>query len=372
MPVLLLANCQTRPPTCFSTFHPGDDLVPLGRIWRGEEGLAAARDHLAQALVQSSDDDGALERRILRTHDDKTLVFPGSLATLGMSQRRRTGFFFVLGYRPQRVRSERVIREAVEDLRARGWHARMVDVGRHRTTREDASALQDLLEKELPHVDRAVLVGFSKGGADCMEWFAGPAAGLPARERAKITLFLSFAGALRGSSVAEWIADDPGLAAHAVRGLIRLREPEGGDPVAESRSMGGDPWAGDRLKPLRTLAPHLQAVGFVAIPDGADGYPASDPRMGMLGRLAGTSRRTLGPNDGMVESAAEILPAEAGVPQRIVRVFGSHSVLDSRYADGSRVARDYRLDAKGEAHWKSGRELLDDLLRALPAHMAGW
>ena len=72
------------------------------------------------------------------------------------------------------------------------------------------------------------------------------------------------------------------------------------------------------------------------------------------------------------DSAAQILPVEAATPQSIVRVFGSHSVLDSRYPNGSRVACDYRLDARGDAHWKSGRELLDDLLRALPARLAGW
>ncbi len=309
---------------------------------------------------------------MLRTHADKSLCYPATLATLTPAERARTGFFFVLGYRPQKARSERVIREAVEGMRARGWHARLVEVGRHRTTTDDAAALQVLLAVELPKVDRAVLVGFSKGGTDCMEWFAGPARDLPARQRSKIRLLMSFAGALRGSSVADWIAQGRGSGALAVRTMVRIREPEGRDAVEEARSMGGDPWAEGRLGSLRAITPRLEALSIVAVPDGVDGYPTTDPQMRSLSLLAGAGRKEIGPNDGMVETGAQVLPAAAGVRQRIIRVFGSHSVLDSRYADGSRVAHAYRLDAKGDAHWKSGLELLDDLMRAVPRSLAGW
>ena len=369
---LAVAGCHTVPRPALRPFDPRADLVAQARGWRQEAGLPAARDQLAAALPQLDHSHGALERRLLRTHADKSLCYPATLATLTPTERARTGFFFVLGYRPRKVRSERVIREAVEGMRERGWHARLVEVGRHRPTTDDAAALQALLAAELPKVDRAVLVGFSKGGADCMEWFAGPARDLPARQRSKIRLLMSVAGALRGSSVADWIAEGPGSGAFAVRTMVRIREPEGRDAVEEARSMGSDPWAEGRLGTLRAIAPHLEALSVVAVPDGVDGYPTTDPQMRSLSLLAGAGRKEIGPNDGMVETGAQVLPAAAGVRQRIIRVFGSHSVLDSRYADGCRVAHAYRLDAKGDAHWKSGLELLDDLMRAVPRSLAGW
>jgi hypothetical protein len=135
--------------------------------------------------------------------------------------------------------------------------------------------------------------------------------------------------------------------------------------------MAEDPWLAPKKPALRRVAPLLEVVHIVSVPNGKDGFPGTDPNLGKLGRCAGACRPEMGPNDGMVESAAQILPEEAGVVPRIIRVFGSHAVLDSFYPNGARVAKNYRMDHNGEEHWKSGLELMDDLLRAMPARLVG-
>ena len=52
------------------------------------------------------------------------------------------------------------------------------------------------------------------------------------------------------------------------------------------------------------------------------------------------------------------------MPQHIVRVMGSHALLDGRYLNGGIVSKAF-LKRDGQA-WQGGEELLDDLMRALP------
>jgi hypothetical protein len=62
----------------------------------------------------------------------------------------------------------------------------------------------------------------------------------------------------------------------------------------------------------------------------------------------------------------QVLPDEAGIPQHIVRVRGSHALLDGRYLSGGLVSRKY--SQRGSDFWSGGEEVLDDILRALPIH----
>jgi hypothetical protein len=350
----------------------GTDLLHAARAWRAEAGLATARDRLAHALAARDASGGALERALAAIQRDPGHVPPASLAALPAGLRRRSGIFLVLGYRQDGGGSAEIVRHTAATLARAGWQARLIPLPAWGTADQDAAAIQDCLARELPALDRAMVVGFSKGGHDWIHWLAGPASALPLREREKIRLWVQFAGALRGSPISTWIAENPGPGAALFRGVLNLSAKGTRESFADLSGLGEDPWARPPTPPaLQAILPRASAIHFVALPNGLDGHATRHGLFSALSRAVAKADPMLGPNDGLVESAAQILPPGDPTPQTIVRVFGSHALLDGRYAiGGRRVARSYDPPRPG---WQcAGDHLLDDLMRALPRTALGW
>ena len=214
----------------------------------------------------------------------------------------------------------------------------------HGTADEDAAAIHKSLTKELPALHRAVFVGFSKGGLDWMHWFANHAEDLPVAQREKICLMVSFSGALRGAAVASWLAEGSGPVSALLRWQLRRHTPRA---LSAVQSSDVDPWAAGKPLILAAYAPRLRSVSVVAVPEGADGQTHADRKFSLLAKLATSQWEWLGPVDGLVETAGQVLPAAAAVPQHIVRVFGSHAVLNGRYVNGAPVSRIYQKHDAG-------------------------
>ena len=365
-----LAACRSTS-TSHSSSRPTSDLVSAARSRRAASGMAPARDRLSSALRLLDSHHGRLEDHVIAAASNPDFSVPHALASLPLHYRARTGIYLVLGYRPRIAKSERVINEVANGLRLNGWRASVISVPTHGTTSDDAIALHKTLAADLPNVDRAIAIGFSKGGCDWIRWFSGPASSLHPRQRQKLSLFISFAGALRGSSVAGWSADANSVSARALRLSWRLRDHDKAASIlAEVRSLAPDPWAELPHLSLRRVAPNLRAVCFAVLPDGPDGHPSTDLKFRLLSRLASRNNPSIGPGDGLVESAAQILPPQARTPQQIIRVFGSHALLDGHFANGTPVAPLY--SSTSPSRWLAGRQLMDVLLRALPRSAAGW
>lgn len=356
---LLLCGCQSVSPEVDSK-----DLVEQSRQWRRERGMAAARDELKVALAKLDEGGGYIEQRLLRANADKEFKFPDSLASFSKAQRKRTGIFFLLGFHTENDISEKIVEHVEESLCSQGWAAKLVRVPPHRTVCEEAVIVEATLEKELRQVDRAIVVGFSKGGLSWMQWLAQEAHQLPKAERKKIRLMLTFAGVLRGSAVASWVARGGVPFAATTRGFIRAFDSQADEVLKDVQSICDDPWRGGGMQTLRTQAPGMKLVSLVAIPEGRDGFTHVHRGFQLLSRLVALQWRWLGPLDGMTESASQVLPHDAGIPQHIVRVLGSHAVLDGHYLNGAAVSQAFLR--KDENAWQGGEELLDDLLRALP------
>ncbi len=356
---LSLAACQQAPVKL-----PEDDLVRQAREWRKKDGMKTARDRLLVSLEKMDAGGGAFEKRLLRANADKQFVFADSMAGLTLAQRQRTGIYFLCGFHTATDLSKRVAVNVVEALRAQGWHARLIDLKPHETVQQDALRVQVAMEKELPQVDRAMLAGFSKGGLDWMQWFSHEAAKLPARERAKVRLMVSFAGVLRGSMVADWLYRGWPPFAHTTRQYVRLFDQHGRKVIEDVRSVSQDPWMQDPAPSLREIAPDLRVISLVAVPDGPNGYPQAHLGFEVLSRLVAAQWRWVGPLDGMTESASQVLPPGSGVEQHLVRVLGSHALLDGRYLNGAAVSSAFTK--KHAEQSQGGKELLDDLLRSLP------
>ena len=347
------------------------DLLTQTRAWRQRHGLAAARDKLLAALLREDSGKGEFERRIWATNADKDRVWPHSAAQCSAAERSRTGIFIVLGYRQRTGRSQRVVRHVANKLQENGWHAQLIDVPEWSVSAaDDAAAIDKTIARELPKVDRAILVGFSKGGWDWINWFHGPAMNLPADERGKIRLLVNFAAIVRGSAIAGWAAEDRGLDARLFRSIMFLRFGSKGATPKYLRSLSQDPWSQQEFASLRAVAPQLRAIEYVAVAEGADGYPHANGFFHWVSQRSTQKQRWMGPVDGMAESAAELLPPGEKIPAWIVRIKGSHALLDGHYLNGSAVSRRYH--AKGEEKWKGGEELMDDFLRAVPKSALGW
>lgn len=346
--------------------HAQDDLLSAARQWRKDEGLPAARERLSEQLARLDANGGRLERGIWTTNKDKEVILPDSLASVPRAQRAKTGVFLVLGYRTTTGTSERVIRMVEEFLKREGWHAVTVAAQQRGTSQQGVEAIHAVMKEHLPKLDRAILVAFSKGGGDWMHWFAGPGRSLPLEQRRKIRLMVSFAGALRGAVVADWLAEGGGPMPSSMRMYLRLKEGRGLAPMEDLRTAGQDPWAMPDMPvpPIRQVAPRMKMVNLVVLPEGMDGITHVDSRFSIISRMITTQYRWLGPLDGLVECAAQVLPKESGVEQHIVRIKGSHALLDGRYLSGSLVSRLYA--AKGEDRWSGGEEVMDDLVRAIP------
>jgi len=366
--LLLMAGCAAPPLPEMDGARLRNDLVIEARRWVEEDGRVAACERLEDEIAKFDDSSGMFERRVMQTNRDKSFVFPDALANLSRAERRKTGIYFLLGFNQDRGRSPPIIERTVVLLRGRGFRSEVMPVLGRRTATEDAVMVREFLGRELPEVDRAVLVGFSKGSSDLTEFWLGEADKLPVAQLRKIRLWMNFAGVLRGSEVARWLACDRGAEESLYRAFVNFKS---GRPTAkfdDLASISGDPWASGHRRMPAGLAPGFLVIDVVVIPKGAEGWSESDPLFERLGRAASRAR-PIGPCDGLVESAASLIPREAGIRQWVVRVNGSHALLDGVYPNGSPVAPGYSLG--GGRQLESGIEMMDDFLRALPKFAVG-
>lgn len=360
---VLVAGCGPR-----SACPPPDvarDLPAAGRDWVERYGRRNAVLRMDAALGRRDQSHGVFERRLGETCADKAKVWPDTLATLSREERKRTGIYLVLGFHKNHGRSPPIIRRAAAQMAARGFRARVIEAPERQSASAGARQIADTLKAELPHVRRAVLVGFSKGSADLADFWLGPARELPAGQRRKIRLWINCAGVLQGSQVARWLACQDSWEAAALRSYINVKT---GSPFArcdDLASIAGDPWhfPGNRLPP--GTRGHLLCIDMAVLPDGPDGWPMTDRLFRLIGRGAAGDGVRVGPCDGLVESAAAVLPADAGLREWIVRIHGSHALLDGKHRNGLPVAPAYALG--GRARLSSGIQLLDDMIRAIPA-----
>lgn len=348
-----------------------DDLLLAARQWTAESGKAVARDKLEKAMPSQDDGRSFFEQRIWKVNEHKEFAYPDAAIHMNEWQRNQTGIYLVLGYQKNQGESPPIIRAVAEELRRQGFHAIAIETEVRRSAEESAAEIADFLNKDLKQVDSAMLIGFSKGAYDILRFLTGPAEQLSSSDQRKLRLLVNFSGVLRGSCVADWAAHDHYIGAYAFRAYLNIRSGCLLKSFNDLGSISDDPWCNPSMPSLRVHAPNLKCViNYPVLPEGKDGFTHKDWLFHRLARSCECRKRHPGPYDGLVESAASILPPCTGVPQWIVRVHGSHSLLDGEYLSGGEVAPSYFKGDKGRIH--SGIELMDDMLRALPKSALGW
>ncbi|MCP5535475.1 MAG: hypothetical protein H7A51_04475 [Akkermansiaceae bacterium] len=340
------------------------DLLYQSRKWVVDHGRVQARDRMAKALAQRDESGGLLESRMMAANSDKALVFPDSLHTIPMEQRKRIGVFFVLGLDEEGGRAGPIIQKASVHMCQLGFRAKVIAGTHRKTAQENASVIAAELKEILPHVDKAVLLGFSRGSTDIVHFWLGKSRDIPVHDLKKIRLWVNFAGVIRGSLFARWVATGKDPLAWGARGILNAKSRCPRASMLDVASIAYDRWAAPDAKFPAAVKRSIHVINFVVIPDGPDGWPAHDPYNNFLTKKASSSGPVMGPCDGMVESAAAILPHHAGMKQSIIRVRGEHLILSGQYLNGNQVSSQYHQGSR--ARLDSGGQLMDDFFRAMP------
>jgi len=344
------------------------ELLREVRDLTAERGLIAARERVLEGIRERDESRGALEARVLRTTRDPGLVLPDSLAALPLERRARVALVVVPGTRAgnglNSQRTQRTLLSAAETAREMGFESHFAEIEARGTVEANARRVAESIRPVFEEADEILLVMLSKGAHDVIHYLQSEAAELPAAQRAKLVAVLSLAGTVQGSVVADWFVHSSDPLASTTRTWLRLSRQD--DSIAMLRTVARSPWTGNGAAELRRRFPNLTWVSLTMVPDGPDGEITERLWAPELRRRVARSSPRYSPTDGLVESAATLLPEGAQVPQWTVAALGSHSVPNGTYLDGSRVAPFTTTPGKEKLRPESGGEIMSAYLRALP------
>jgi len=122
----------------------------------------------------------------------------------------------------------------------------------------------------------------------------------------------------------------------------------------------------ERAVEMGGLYPRLTWVSIAMVPDGTDGRISEKLWSPYLRRRIEETAPAYSPSDGLVESAASVLPETVRVPEWIVAAYGSHAMPNGTYRDGSRIAPQTTEPGRETLDPETGGEVISAYLRALP------
>lgn len=364
-----ISGCRSSRPANTASLHGAESgaLLREVRARTTSEGLPFARDLISERLRQADESRGDIEARVLRTTRDPDLVLPDSLAALPEEVRGRVALVIVPGSKMVFGRHHETrdcLAEAARAGREMGFATHFIQTPERGAVEANSKLLAEKINPVFREYDHVLLIMLSKGAHDVIRYLQGAATELPPEHRAKLKSVLSLVGTLQGSLIADWFGNSPAPAPRLVRTFLRVTGAS--QEIEMARTVGKTPWNGEKASLLDDAFPNLIWTSVVAIPDGPDGKISEvlwSPRLHE--RLRNTSPY-YSPEDGLVESAAAVLPDEVDVPEWIVLCYGSHAVPHDRYADGTPVAPFASKRNPDDLNPESGAEVMSAYLRAIP------
>lgn len=365
----LAASCApSRGPDDFVGASVGSALLAEVRETTRREGLAAARERLVEGLVARDGSRGELGRRVMATTRDASLVLPDSLAAMPTARRGRTAIAIVPGTRATnpngRDRTRECLRGAAEASREMGFATWFVETEPRGSVEENAVLVADRMREAFEQSDAVVLVMLSKGAHDVIRYLREDGVGLPAEQRRKLVVVLSLAGTVQGSVVADWMAHSPRPLPSATRRWLRLSGQGGAIDMLEE--VARSPWQDGAASLVADRFPNLRWIGIAMVPDGDDGRISERLWSPWVRRRVERTMPYYSPSDGLVESAASVLPDSVALPQWIVVGYGSHAMPNGFYPDGGRIAPRTTRPGREKLRPESGGEIMSAYLRAMP------
>ena len=362
-----LAGCAGVPETGRAT---GEGSVLLGEVREitVREGLAEAKKHLVARLAERDDSDGALERRVIRTTADPALVLPDSLAALTSSRRQRIALAIIPGTRAGnqsgRDRTRECLAGAAAQSRAMGFATHFVQTEARGTIERNADLVAGQMRGIFAGSDAVMILMLSKGAHDVIHYLQPGGADLPAAHRRKLVAVISLAGTVQGSVVADWLVTSERPLAATTRAWLTLSGQS--DAIGMLRSIADSPWEEGAATRMAVLYPRLTWISIAMVPDGGDGRIRERLWSPYLRRRVEKTAVAYSPTDGLVESAASVLPETVPLPEWIVTAYGSHAMPNGTYRDGSDIAPRTTDPGREKLKPETGGEVISAYLRALP------
>lgn len=342
-------------------------LVEAREITR-REGLPAAKAFLLARLPAEDASHGALERRVIRTTADPGLVLPDSLAAMSFSRRQRIALAIIPGTRAgnqnTRDRTRECLEGAAAQSEAMGFETHFLRTEPRGTIEQNADLVARQMREIFAASDTVIILMLSKGAHDVIHYLQHGGADLPAGLRRKLVAVISLAGTVQGSVVADWLVTSRRPLAAVTRSWLTLSGQA--DAIELLRAMGKTPWEEAAAGRMGALFPRLTWISIAMVPDGADGRIRARLWSPYLRQRIEKTAPLYSPTDGLVESAASVLPETVRVPEWIVAASGSHAMPNGTYRDGSRIAPQTTTPGREKLEAETGGEVISAYLRALP------
>lgn len=370
--LFLLTSCSTSGNIShFTSGVPDSALLTEVRMITREHGLVAAKERVISGLQQRDGSFGTLTKRVQRTTADPQLVLSDSLAALPLRRRERIALVIIPGtkvagrHRPDRTRE--CLRGAATAAHEMGFSTWFVDTEARGEVDENAAKIASQVREAFLQADRVILVMLSKGAHDVIRYLQEDGLALPAAQRRKLVVALSLAGTVQGSVVADWMAHSSRPFPVITRQWLRI---SGQKPALDMlESISRSPWRGELPMRLDSGFPQLTWVGIAMVPNGADGRITERLWLPTVRREIERTAPWYSPNDGLVESAAEILPDSVKLPEWVVIGYGSHAMPNGSYSNGGRIAPQTTRPGVEKLRTESGGEIMSAYLRALPTSL---
>lgn len=340
------------------------DLLSYARDVSRQSGLVAARDIVLKKLEEKDASKGVMKKNIIQTTLNKELVLPESFATIDPARRKKIGVYLVLGIGGDDSDNARLIRKASDKVAELGFQSEMLEVDPNLGSDYNAKLLKGLIEERLPKLDKVVFVAASKGASDFITYFLNYGGDLSKSERKKVALMVTLSGVVRSSFVAEYLAYSNRLTAFGVRNFLRATGK--GEILKGVESLSVDPWKGHDPAKIHKLFPNLTWMSFPSLPEAKTALTDLSLWAGFLRTPVHAWTTIASPSDGLVETAASILPPDTGLTEIIIPIHGPHEMALGSYAPGVRLAPIAQGDIYDQVIPEAGPEILSALFRALP------
>lgn len=363
------AGCVSNDPgTGYVGIHPHSGLMETVRAATRDEGLPEATAELVEGLEREDHSRGELQRRVIRTTADADLVLPDSLAALPAARRARVALAIVPGTKAAnpngKDRTRECLRGAAEVSKAMGFATHFIETEARGTVGENARLVASRMREVFDRSDHVVLVMLSKGAHDVIRYLQEDGVNLPPADRAKLSVVLSLAGTVQGSVVADWMAHSPRPLAATTRRWLRLSGQHAAIDMLES--VARSPWDDETARIFSSRFPQLTWISIAMVPDGEDGRITEHLWAPFVRSRIEQTMPYYSPSDGLVESAASVLPDDVKVPEWIVIGNGSHAMPNGTYLGGGRIAPRTTHPGKEKLKPESGGEIMSAYLRAMP------
>ena len=344
------------------------DLLFYTRSLSQRFSLKFARDHFVKELEQYK---GAkLKERLVEASLDKNKIWEDSLLTLPQARKEKLGLFTLSGLEDL-VQNEndntKIFKSSIEYLKKeKGFsHAHVLNVNPEKNSSYNAFIIKQELDQYLSRIDldKIVFIVISKGASDLIYYLLDYGSKLSPQNRKKVKLVISLTGLVRGSYLAQYFVKSKS----PINSVLREMRFRSYRPLL--RSLAQSPWREHNPRKVKALFPGLKWVSLIPIPDNGFGEISLSisSQIDFLSREIFKQKKIpVSIGDGLIESAATMLPPRTGIEEYVISYYGSHFFLTGSYDPQGKIPVSSIWATEKVLTKKSGHEVMDAFMRALP------